>query len=228
MSEGGVIAFTGAAWTNQPPVAAPSAGSDSAWAFVVSGSVLDNDKNGNYTATVRNLRTGATAKTAVDSSGYFAAAYADLNRKAVVKAGDRVEIAVIDSSGQLTSGPYVQEITLDEIRNAVLNIGLRLGDVIPAESALLQNYPNPFNPETWIPYHLKDAADVSIRIYSASGHLVRILDMGHKDAGVYVSRSKTAYWDGRNETGEEAASGIYFYTITAGDLSATRKMVIKK
>jgi hypothetical protein len=52
--------------------------------------------------------------------------------------------------------------------------------------------------------------------------------MGHKDAGVYVSRSQAAYWDGRNESGEEVASGVYFYNITAGDFSATRKMIAKK
>ena len=56
------------------------------------------------------------------------------------------------------------------------------------ESALLANYPNPFNPETWIPYQLSAAADVSVSIYSVNGHLVRRLDLGHQSAGVYQSR----------------------------------------
>jgi hypothetical protein len=164
----------------------------------------------------------------VDPSGYFAAAYADLSRKAVIGTGDKVEVAVMDSSGSIVSGPFVHDITLDAIRNAVVNVRLNLGDIIPARSVLLQNYPNPFNPETWMPYHLSDANPVVVKVYSASGQLIRTLDLGHKDAGVYASRSKAAYWDGKNEAGEEVASAVYFYSITAGDFSAMRKMVVKK
>jgi hypothetical protein len=109
-----------------------------------------------------------------------------------------------------------------------VNVRLNLGDIIPARSVLLQNYPNPFNPETWMPYHLSDANPVVVKVYSASGQLIRTLDLGHKDAGVYASRSKAAYWDGKNEAGEEVASAVYFYSITAGDFSAMRKMVVKK
>ena len=96
------------------------------------------------------------------------------------------------------------------------------------ESALLANYPNPFNPETWIPYQLSAAGDVSISIYSVNGHLVRRLELGYQVAGVYQRRSRAAYWDGRNEFGERVASGLYFYTLTAADFTATRKMLIRK
>ena len=164
----------------------------------------------------------------IGSSGYFAAAWADLNRKAVISAGDKVEVAVLDSDGGIVSGPFVHEVTLDSIRDAVVNVRLTLGDIIPADSALLQNYPNPFNPETWIPYHLSDANPVMVKIYSISGQLIRTLDLGYRDAGIYASRSKAAYWDGRNEAGEEVTSSVYFYSITAGDFSAIRKMVISK
>ncbi len=98
----------------------------------------------------------------------------------------------------------------------------------PEHSALLQNFPNPFNPETWIPYQLKEGSEVKIRIYTASGELVRELSLGYKPAGVYISRDRSAYWDGRNESGELVASGIYFYTIKAGDFIATKKMVIAR
>ncbi len=100
--------------------------------------------------------------------------------------------------------------------------------VIPTETVLLSNYPNPFNPETWIPYQLSGSADVSVSIYSVNGHLVRRLELGHQLAGVYQRRSRAAYWDGRNEFGERVASGLYFYTLTAGDFTATRKMLIRK
>ena len=99
---------------------------------------------------------------------------------------------------------------------------------IPETTALLPNYPNPFNPETWIPYQLAKSADVTLRIYSAKGGVVRTLQLGNMPAGNYQSRSRGAYWDGRNAFGEPVASGVYFYTLTARDFTATRKMLIRK
>ena len=99
---------------------------------------------------------------------------------------------------------------------------------IPEETALLHNYPNPFNPETWIPYQLAEPAEVTVHIYAANGTLVRTLALGYQAAGIYQYRSRAAYWDGKNEVGESIASGIYFYTLTAGDFAATRKMLITK
>ena len=99
---------------------------------------------------------------------------------------------------------------------------------IPEASALLPNYPNPFNPETWIPYHLAKDAAVVLTIYDVRGSVVRTLKMGHQLAGVYRSKHRAAYWDGKNQLGEKVASGLYFYTLTAGDFNATRKMLIAK
>ena len=98
----------------------------------------------------------------------------------------------------------------------------------PKETALLANFPNPFNPETWIPYQLAKPADVTLTIYAMNGQVVRQLALGHQAAGMYQNRSRAAYWDGRNALGEPVASGIYFYTLTAGDFTATRKMLIRK
>ena len=98
----------------------------------------------------------------------------------------------------------------------------------PEETSLLPNYPNPFNPETWIPYQLAKPADVTVSIYAADGKLVRTLDLGHLSVGLYESRSRAAYWDGKNALGEPVASGVYFYTLTAGEFTATRKMLIRK
>ena len=99
---------------------------------------------------------------------------------------------------------------------------------VPAETALLLNYPNPFNPETWIPYHLAEPADVTLSIYAADGKLVRTLALGYQSAGVYESKSRAAYWDGRNAFGERVASGLYLYTFTAGEFTATGRMLILK
>ena len=101
-------------------------------------------------------------------------------------------------------------------------------ETLPSETLLHPNYPNPFNPETWIPYQLAKPADVTLHIYAVNGTLVRTLTLGHQAAGMYQSRSRAAYWDGRNALGEPVASGLYFYSLTAGDFTATRKMLIRK
>lgn len=94
------------------------------------------------------------------------------------------------------------------------------------KTLLLTAFPNPANPEVWIPYQLSEDAEVTIRIYSASGQLVRTLELGYKSAGIYDSRSKSAYWDGRNEARELVKSGVYFYSIHTGKFTDTRKVVI--
>jgi hypothetical protein len=93
---------------------------------------------------------------------------------------------------------------------------------------LLQNYPNPLNPETWIPFHLAQDANVSVRIHDSAGRLVRNLTLGHRSEGVYVDKTRAIYWDGMSDAGEEVASGVYYYSITAGGFSATRKMIVRK
>jgi len=98
----------------------------------------------------------------------------------------------------------------------------------PKKTVLLANYPNPFNPETWIPYQLSAAAEVTVTIHSSDGKLVRTLELGQVPAGAYSDKDRAAYWDGQNAQGEPVASGVYFYTLTAGDFTATRKMVIRK
>ncbi|MYG00246.1 T9SS type A sorting domain-containing protein [Candidatus Poribacteria bacterium] len=103
-----------------------------------------------------------------------------------------------------------------------------LETLLPKKTALLANYPNPFNPETWIPFHLAKPAEVTLHIYGVDGALVRTLTLGHRHAGIYEHRTRAAYWDGRNTQGERVASGIYLYTLTAGDYTSTRKMLIRK
>ncbi len=103
-----------------------------------------------------------------------------------------------------------------------------LAAMSPDKTLLLANYPNPFNPETWIPYQLAVHTDVTLHIYSADGQLIRTIALGKQSPGIYQNRSRAAYWDGNNEHGEPVASGIYFYTLTAGNFTATRRMVIRK
>ena len=129
----------------------------------------------------------------------------------------------------------VRQMTVGDVRlgkgmavlEGLLQLLAEMG-AIPDTTALLPNYPNPFNPETWIPYHLAKDAEVIVTIYDIRGVSVRELVLGHQSAGVYQSRGRATYWDGRNASGEPVASGVYFYTLTAGDFTGTRKMLIRK
>ena len=129
---------------------------------------------------------------------------------------------------------YVQQSKQDGMLDVNLQRGLAVLEellepfLVPEETVLLRNYPNPFNPETWFPYELSSSADVTFAIYSVNGTLVRLLSLGYQSAGVYRSQGRAAYWDGRNALGESVASGIYFYTFTAGEFSATGKLLIRK
>ncbi len=99
-------------------------------------------------------------------------------------------------------------------------------DNFPNSILLLQNYPNPFNPETWIPYQITEPSEVVITIYDIMGTKVRQLNLGIKMPGYYISKSKAAYWDGRNSDGELLSAGVYFYQLKVGNFTLLRKMTI--
>lgn len=112
-----------------------------------------------------------------------------------------------------------------------IDVGLKQNESLTSSlvtPSLAQNYPNPFNPETWIPFGLSAKAYVIIRIYDISGQLIRNLDVGEKEPGIYHTKDKAVYWDGLNDNGEEVASGVYFYQIHAGDFILTKQMVVLK
>ena len=177
---------------------------------------------------------------------------ASVNRQADVNGDGTINvldlIVVAQNLGESTAAaPAIDSLALDSamvqawiaqaeveddgslaFRQGIENLRRLLASLLPEKTALLPNYPNPFNPETWIPYHLAEAADVAVRIYAADGALVRTLALGHQVAGIYESRGRAAYWDGKNTVGESVASGVYFYTLTTGDFAATRKMLIRK
>ncbi len=113
-------------------------------------------------------------------------------------------------------------------KQGIENLQALLASLIPEKTALHHNYPNPFNPETWIPYQLAEETEVTLTIYDMNGGMVRRLAVGYQAAGMYRSRSRAAYWDGRNQLGESVASGLYFYTLITGEFSGTRRMLILK
>ncbi|MEW5766330.1 MAG: right-handed parallel beta-helix repeat-containing protein [bacterium] len=107
-------------------------------------------------------------------------------------------------------------------------ISLGMGAMVPTKTMLGQNYPNPMNPETFLPFSLSQEAGVTVNIFDLSGRLVRSLDLGVLTAGSYISKDRAAYWDGKDNSGQEVASGIYFYQLKAGSFEATRKMIVVK
>ena len=172
---------------------------------------------------------------------------ADVNGDGVVNVMDLVMVAgALENAAAPSSNPQAPTmLTATELRqwlaqaqtlaltDGTLQRGLLfleqlLAALTPKRTALLANYPNPSNPETWIPYQLAEDANVSLSIYDANGNTVSRLKLGHRFAGNYADRGNAAYWDGRNESGEQVASGMYFYHLSAGRYSATRKMLIRK
>ena len=130
---------------------------------------------------------------------------------------------VLDELEAVPEKSHSVEITIQFLHAWLANANQNV-----SETKLLPNYPNPFNPETWIPYQLAEPADVSVKVYDVSGHLVRSISVGLKPVGYYLTRERAAYWDGRNEVGEPVSSGVYFLQFIAGGFSATRQVVMLK
>ncbi len=222
------VTFVGAAWTTpRHAAAAPSViSNEGVWAFVVSGR-LESERNlDGYLVIARNLQTDDTMTGSV-RDGYFAVASADLSRQSIVRTGDSLEVTVVDTTGETASEKFSFTVTPDTLTNAVLSVRLD-GVGTPGQTVLLQNYPNPFNPETWIPYHLSEAAPVTLSIYDTTGQRIRRFSLGFQAAGFYQSRSRAAYWDGHNDLGERVSSGVYFYQLSTPSDHQMKRMVIVK
>ncbi len=183
--------------------------------------------------------------------GKTGATSADVNDDGVVNIVDLALVAAAIANGDETTAPSLWSVNPDnmptpatveawlqearkvnladpDFQRGIIMLESLLKLLTPKTTALLANYPNPFNPETWIPYQLATPADVSISIYTTDGKLIRQLDLGHQPVGMYHQQSNAAYWDGKNGLGESVASGVYFYTFSAGKFSTTRKMLIRK
>ena len=202
------------------------------------GTIVDNTMGLNevgFHVTVKNLSTGRADAiiTTPDAAGYrFTVVDIEAGRAAMI--GDILEISAQSPNPFIGVQPLWYTVTDEDVKRNLIQLPILVAYEIPVETELLHNYPNPFNPETWIPYHLASDTQVTLTIYDTKGAVVRRLDLGHQLAGYYTDRAKAAYWDGRNESGESVASGVYFYALIvrsetrADDYSATRKMLILK
>ncbi|MBM3236973.1 T9SS type A sorting domain-containing protein [Candidatus Poribacteria bacterium] len=238
MSAPVTVAFTGVAWENttaaSPPLIASTLDSKVTPFFVVEGFVHQKETGvarNNVKVVVKNLNNGLSGfdiTGTVGDDGRYVVTFADLEGNCAAQVGDVIEVIALEPTGAFSGEPIRYTIKANDIKVGNVSLGDLLMSPIPKISALLQNYPNPFNPETWIPYQLSEEGDVSITIYDVSGRLVRILQLGQKRADFYITKSKSAYWDGRDELGQKVASGVYFYTLRTRDFATTRKMVIVK
>ena len=191
------------------------------------GTDLAADVNGDGIVNILDLVMVAGALG--DAAAAPSAWYRDLERDFL---SPSLSTRLIAPTRATVEGWLVQAQTLDltdvASQRGVLFLERLLAALAPKETALLPNYPNPFNPETWIPYRLAEDAAVTLTIYDTNGIMVRRLDVGHQLAGFYESQSQAIYWDARNGFGEGVASGVYFYHLSAGEYSATRRMLIQK
>ena len=228
------MALTGIEVTDITPVLAvtgsigsPVGGASLPWP--VGGASLPRLGVTDFSVTVKNLSTGKmdTAMTDDDGASYRFT-FVDTETGRAAQVGDILEITAHSADPLIGVHPVRHTVTVEDVKRSRIPLAELVAYEIPAKTELLLNYPNPFNPETWIPYRLAKDAFVTVTIYDPRGRVVRDIAVGHRIAAVYESRSEAIYWDGRTEYGERVASGIYFYTLTAGDYSATRKMVILK
>jgi len=108
--------------------------------------------------------------------------------------------------------------TIDVTVTRVTGISDKFADTIPKEYILFQNYPNPFNPTTTIRYNIPKSTYVTLKVYNITGQLVATLVNEQKAAGIYSVK-----WNAKN-----LSSGVYFYRITAGSFSDTKKVMVLK
>ena len=243
------VPISGEPWTNTsgtataPPMALTGIQvTDTTPVLGMRGAVVDDGtglNNPGFRVTVKNISTGRTAAvvTGPDEVDYRLT-IVDIETGQAATVGDILEISAHSTNPSIGVQPLRYTVTAEDVKRSLILLPELVAYEIPAETQLLANYPNPFNPETWIPYRLAEDAFVTLTIYDLRGQVVRTLDVGHRVAAVYESRSKAVYWDGRNKVGEQVASGVYFYHLSAGrsglsvphrsDYSATRKMLILK
>jgi hypothetical protein len=108
-------------------------------------------------------------------------------------------------------------IRIDELTTA------KNGGNLPQSYTLTQNYPNPFNPETAIDYVVGKSGHVELSVYNILGDKIKTLVSGYQAAGSY-----TVKWQADTDGGTSVASGVYFYKLTAGDYTDTKKMTLLK
>lgn len=118
----------------------------------------------------------------------------------------------------------IDSITYGDVTPVIVGIEEDINPVIPNEVHLYQNYPNPFNPQTTIRFFLNKSVTVSLTIYDTSGKEVMRLLVDER----FSPGSHEVTWNGETRAGQPAASGVYFYRLTANAFTQTNKMMLLK
>ena len=136
-----------------------------------------------------------------------------------LKAGDKFTLTV---NGTQTQESFVWTSNGDRLEVAKLT-SANGGGTLPTSYSLAQNYPNPFNPSTTIKFALPVAGNARLEVYNVLGALVAVPFDGMAEAGDHQ-----VVWDGKNSHGQQVASGVYFYRLSAGTYTETKKMMLLK
>ncbi|MEM9666804.1 MAG: PKD domain-containing protein, partial [Bacteroidota bacterium] len=138
-------------------------------------------------------------------------------REGTVQPGATERVTARFDAAGLVAGRYQAQIQLTSNGGNVTipvnvtvaaNVSVAEPESLPESVELMSNYPNPFNPETTIPFRLSEAGAVRVSVYDVTGRLVRVLWEGDRGAGRHTVR-----WDGRTESGQGVASGVYLYRL---------------
>ena len=148
-----------------------------------------------------------------------------------LQAGETDDIRVTLDATDMVEGTYEAEVLV--VNNAGPSIAVPVTlivnetgtevEVVPASVFLSRNHPNPFNPKTSISFGLPESKNARLAVYDPAGRLVRMLVNGPLAEGIHAYE-----WDGRDESGEAVASGVYFAKLNAGEIKLHQKMVLLK
>gem|GEM_PF-876647 len=136
-----------------------------------------------------------------------------------MKAGDQFYLKV---NGAVTDQAFTWTGNGDRAEVGALTSATSIGS-LPTGYSLGQNYPNPFNPSTTISFYMPTGGSARIEVYNVLGRLVATPFEGQALAG-----ENSVVWDGRDAGGQTAASGVYFYRLTADNYTETKKMMLLK
>ena len=169
-----------------------------------------------------------------NSGGLSLESYANLmtggNSGTVIISGDHSNSLLWEkiNSGQMPPNNQLPSSNIDLIaawidEGALEELNIKNNKASPERFTLYQNYPNPFNPVTNLDYDLPEDAMVNITVFDMMGKVVRTLVNDQQSAGY-----KTLQWNAMSNSGQPVSSGLYIYTIQAGEFSKTRKMILLK
>ena len=195
------VLILGEAWSNvsdgaaSPLVALKGIVGDTTPVLVLRGAIVDERTGLPQTSlrvTVKNLSAdrSVAAIAATDEAGYRLTVV-DIEMGQAAATGDVLEISAQSPDPFIGVEPLRYTVTVEDVKNSLIQMPELVAYEIPAETQLLANYPNPFKPETWIPYRLAEDAFVTLTIYDSMGQVVRALEVGHRVAAVYENWSES-------------------------------------